>query len=69
MCFGEVTDACVGIDASNPQNSDPSVFVDGEAIETKKVVDTPPQKTKRTKTKKQSKSGAKKAQKTAKSEL
>jgi hypothetical protein len=44
LCGEEVTSACVDVDASNPQNKDPSVFIDGEAIETKRVVETPPQK-------------------------
>ena len=41
MCFGEITQACVGVDAKNPQNRDPSVYIDGEKTETVKVPKKP----------------------------
>lgn len=46
FCFGDVTSACVDVDPSNPQNKDPSVFIDGEAVETQRVIETPPSKKK-----------------------
>lgn len=36
VCFGELTRACVGVDATNPQNRDPSVYIDGEKTDTKR---------------------------------
>lgn len=35
--------ACVGVDASNPQNRDPNVYIDGEKTETRKVASPPKQ--------------------------
>lgn len=54
LCFSDLTSACLNVDPSNPQNKDPSVFIDGEAVDTKRVVEqTPPRrKTKATATKK-----------------
>lgn len=56
LCFSELTSACLNVDPTNPQNKDPSVFIDGEAVDTKRVVDEPPNRratkkaTKKTKT-------------------
>jgi hypothetical protein len=55
LCFSELTSACLNVDPTNPQNKDPSVFIDGEAVDTKRVVDEPPKRrskkaTKKTKT-------------------
>jgi hypothetical protein len=38
LCNTAITNACVDVDPSNPQNKDPSVFIDGEAVGTKRVV-------------------------------
>mmetsp|Transcript_17225 Transcript_17225/g.29929 ORF Transcript_17225/g.29929 Transcript_17225/m.29929 type:complete len:191 (-) Transcript_17225:1157-1729(-) len=38
FCNSDVTSACVGIDDSNPQNEAPKVYMDGEEVQTNRVV-------------------------------
>jgi hypothetical protein len=40
LCNSAITNACVGVDASNPQNKDPAVFIDGEAAALRKITQT-----------------------------